>query len=163
MTGVLLNGMVAVPAAFALLAALVARRERAAVLVALLGSLATFGWSVWLAVEHTGGLGDPGSTVDAVWLDALDVHWTLGVDGISVPFVLMTTLVFATALFSLLRHAPDAAEGGPRRTASLAVLLMVIETGVLGSFLALDMVLFFVFFEVALIPMWFVINAWARP
>jgi NADH-quinone oxidoreductase subunit M len=40
------------------------------------------------------------------------------------------------------------------------VLLLVIEAGVLGSFLALDMVLFFVFFEVALIPMWFVINRW---
>ena len=48
----------------------------------------------------------------------------------------------------------------PRRTASLAVLLLVIEAGVLGAFLALDLVLFFVFFEVALVPMWFVINAW---
>ena len=161
MTPVLLNGLVAVPAVFALLAALVARRERAAVRVAVLGSLVAFGWSVWLVVEMYGGaLGEPGSTVDVMWLEALDVHWRLGVDGISGPLILMSTLVFVTGLFSLLRHAPDAAEGGPRRTGSLAVLLLVIEVGVLGSFLALDMVLFFVFFEVALIPMWFVISAW---
>jgi NADH-quinone oxidoreductase subunit M len=157
---VLLNGLVAVPAAFALLAALAARRERLAIGVAVVGAFVTFGWSVWLAVEYDGRLGGSGSTVDAVWLGALDVHWKLGVDGIASPLVLMTTLVFATALFSLLRHAPAAAEGGPRRTVSLAVLLLVIEAGVLGAFVALDMVLFFVFFEVALIPMWFVINSW---
>jgi NADH-quinone oxidoreductase subunit M len=157
---VLLNGLVAVPAGFALLAALASRRERFAVRVAVLGAVVTFGWSVWLAIASHGGLGASGNTVDVVWLSALDVHWSLGMDGISGPLVLMTTLVFATGLFSLLRHAPDAAEGGPRRTASLAVLLLVIEAGVLGAFLALDMVLFFVFFEVALIPMWFVINAW---
>ncbi|HEY0774011.1 MAG TPA: hypothetical protein VGD51_08015, partial [Nocardioidaceae bacterium] len=72
MSDVLLNGLVAVPAAFALLAGLVARRERAAVRVAVLGSLVAFGWSVWLVVEMYGGaLGEPGSTVDVMWLEAL--------------------------------------------------------------------------------------------
>ena len=61
----------------------------------------------------------------------------------------------ACCLLSLLRQAP---EGGSR--AHLAALLLLIETGVLGCFLALDMVLFFAFFEVALIPMWFVISQW---
>jgi NADH-quinone oxidoreductase subunit M len=160
MIEVLLNGLVALPAAFALLTGLLAGRERLAVATAVVGTFATFGWSVWLAAAYDGPLGGSGSTVDVVWLEALDIHWQLGVDGISVPLVLMTTLVFATALLSLVRFAPEAAEGGPRRTASLAVLLLVIEAGVLGSFLALDMVLFFAFFEVALIPMWFVINTW---
>ncbi len=163
MNAVLLNGLVALPAGFALLAALVSRRERAAVGVAVVGALATFAWSVWLVLRlgsAGGALGDPDRSVDVVWLEALDLHWRLGLDGISGALVLMSTLVFAAALFSLLRHGPDDAEGGPRRTGSLAVLLLVIEAGVLGSFLALDMVLFFVFFEVALIPMWFVISTW---
>ena len=160
MIAVLLNGLVAAPVVFALVAVLLVRRERWAVRAAVLGGLVTFGWSVWLAAAAHGSLGGAGSTVDAVWLGALDVHWRLGVDGISAPLILMTTLVFATALFSLVRHAPTDAEGGPSRTGWLAVLLLVIEAGVLGSFMALDMVLFFVFFEVALIPMWFVINAW---
>ena len=132
MTAVLLNGLVAVPAAFALLTGLAARRQRLAVGIGVVGAFVTLAWSVWLAAAYDGALGGTGSTVDAVWLEALDVHWRLGIDGISAAFVLMTTLVFATALFSLLRHAPDAAEGGPRRTASLAVLLLVIEAGVLG-------------------------------
>ncbi|HEX6878055.1 MAG TPA: NADH-quinone oxidoreductase subunit M [Nocardioidaceae bacterium] len=160
MIPVLLNGLVAAPVAFALLAALASRRERLAVGLAVLGGFVTFAWSVWLAVAHDGRLGSAGSTVDVLWLGALDVHWKLGIDGISGPLVLMTTLVFVTALFSLRRYAPENAEGGPRRTVSLAVLLLVIEAGVLGAFVALDMVLFFVFFEVALIPMWFVINTW---
>ena len=163
MSAVLLNGLVALPAGFAVLAALTWRRDRVAVGVAVVGSTLTLVWSVWLVARLAaagGGLGDPGRSVDVVWLEALDLHWRLGLDGISGALVLMSTLVFAVALLSLLRHAPDDAEGGPRRTGALAVLLLVIEAGVLGSFLALDMVLFFVFFEVALIPMWFVINAW---
>ena len=45
----------------------------------------------------------------------------------------------------------------------LAALLLLIEAGVLGAFMALDLVLFFAFFEVALIPMWFVIDQWGDP
>ena len=92
---------------------------------------------------------------------ALDIHWHLGVDGISGPLVLMTTLVFGCVLVALLRRPPVAADpDAPASPAALAALLLLIEAGVLGSFLALDMVLFFAFFEVALIPMWFVIQQW---
>lgn len=150
-----LNGLLALPVLFAAVASLLARRtsDRLAIGVAVLGAFATFGWSVWVAVLSRDGLA--GGGVDVAWIASLDIRWHLGVDGISAPLVLMTTLIFACCLVSLIRHAPDC--GG---RVSLAVLLLVIETGVLGSFLALDMVLFFVFFEVALIPMWFVINVW---
>lgn len=164
MTGLLLNGLVAVPAGFALLTALWSRRESTAVTAAVVGGFVTLAWSLWLVLGSDAGydglLGAPARSVDVVWLEALDLHWRLGIDGISGPLVLMSTLIFALGLLSLLRHAPAAAEGGPSRRASLAALLLLIEAGVLGSFLALDMVLFFVFFEVALIPMWFVISSW---
>ena len=153
-TAVALNGLLAVPALFALLTGLLSRRERAAVAVAVTGSLVTLAWSVWAVSSYAGGL-TPGSTVDVDWVASMGIGWRLGVDGISAPLVLMTTLVFACCLVALVRHAPP---GGGR--VGLAVLLLVIESGVLGSFLALDMVLFFVFFEVALIPMWFVIHTW---
>jgi len=180
---VLLNGLVAVPAAFALLTALVSGRPaptaqltdsdvetgsrdvttaqlrrsggRAATWVAVLGGLVTFGWSVWAVTAARTAL--DGSHVDVAWIRALDVRWHLGLDGISGPLVLMTTLVLALCLVSLLRHPP----AGSR--APLAALLLLIEAGVLGSFMALDMVLFFAFFEVALIPMWFVISSWGDP
>ena len=152
MTAVALDGLVAVPAAFALLTGLLARRDRAAVSVAVLGGLTAFGWSIWAVVAAAPAL--DGAHVDVPWIAALDVRWHLGVDGISGPLVLMTTLVLACALASLRWHPP----AGPR--APLAALLLLLEAGVLGSFLALDLVLFFAFFEVALIPMWFVVSRW---
>ena len=151
---VVLNGLVAVPFAAALLTVLVGRRgERAGVWFGALGGLLTLVWSVWAAAISTTAL-DAGY-VDEPWVEAVGIRWHLGLDGISVPLVLMSTVVFACALVALVRNAP--ACGG---TAWLSALLLVIEAGVLGSFLALDLVLFFAFFEVALIPMWFVIDQW---
>lgn len=159
MTGVALNGLVAVPLLFAAATWLLAGGRRA-VATAAVGGLATLAWSVWACLAYAGPLTEPGRIVDAVWFAGLGIHWRLGLDGISAPVLLMSSLVFALGLVSLLRQPPAHAEGGPPRTGSLAALLLLIEAGVLGTFLALDMVLFFVFFEVALIPMWFVINAW---
>ncbi len=157
MTGaVALNGLVAVPFVCGLLTWAVDRRggSRTASWVAVAGGLLTLGWSVWAVVVSRAGLGS--SSVDYRWIRALDVHWHLGLDGISAPLVLMTALVLACCLVVLLRNAPPGRSG-------LAALLLVVEAGVLGSFLALDMVLFFMFFEVALIPMWFVIDGWGDP
>ena len=154
LTAFALDGMVAVPAVLAVLTLLVARRSEAgAVRVAAWSGLLVLGWSIWLAALSSSRL--DGTHVNEPWLAAIDVRWHLGVDGISLQLLLMSTVVFACARLALVRNAP---EGGG--TASLAVLLLVIEAGVLGSFLALDMVLFFAFFEVALIPMWFVIDRW---
>ena len=153
MSAVLLNGLVAVPFVFAVLTRLAGRREGAAVPVAVLGGAVTFGWSLWAWLDASAAL--DGSHVDHPWIATLGVHWHLGLDGISGPLVLMSTLVVALCLVSLVRHDPGC--GG---RADLASLLLLIEAGVLGSFLALDLVLFFAFFEVALIPMWFVINGW---
>jgi NADH-quinone oxidoreductase subunit M len=148
MTGLALDGLVALPFGFAILVRLLPR-----IWVAVLGGVLTFAWSVWAVLGAGSRLG--GGVVDQPWIRQLDVRWHLGLDGISGPLVLMTTLVVACCLVSLVRHAPDC--GG---RAGLASLLLLIESGVLGGFLALDMVLFFMFFEVALIPMWFVINGW---
>ncbi len=152
LTEVLLDGLVATPAVLAALVGLLAVRGRGTGL-AVGAALVVLGWSVWavLAVPSD-------HAADRVWVDAVDVHWHLALDGISAPLVLLTTLVTACCAVSLLRHPP--AGGDP---AALAALLLLIEAGVLGAFLARDMVLFFVFFEVALVPMWFVIQRWGDP
>jgi NADH-quinone oxidoreductase subunit M len=153
-TAVLLEGLVAAPAALAVLVGLLApRRSRAGVGLAAAGAAALLAWSVWAVVAVPAD-----DAVDRVWVGALEVHWHLALDGISAPLVLLTTLVTACCAVSLLRHPP--AGGEP---AGLAALLLLIEAGVLGAFLARDMVLFFVFFEVALVPMWFVIQRWGDP
>jgi NADH-quinone oxidoreductase subunit M len=94
-------------------------------------------------------------TVDVRWLPAIDVRFHLGVDGISLPLVVLTAvLTFLCALYTL-GTTPEA--GRPRQLLALTLLL---EVGMLGTFVALDLVLFFVFFEVVLIPMYFLIADW---
>ncbi len=154
MIGVL-EVLVGAPALFAVLTLVATRRDDAlAVSVALLGAVATALWSL-VAWSRSGDAGFGATEVDRSWVAALDLRWHLGWDGISGPLVVMTTVVLCCAVGSLLRQPPSG--GGAGR---LAALLLLIEAGVLGSFLALDLVLFFAFFEVALVPMWFVIDRW---
>ena len=92
---------------------------------------------------------------DISWLPALDVRFHVGVDAVSLPLIVLTALlVFLCCVYSL-RITPQIG-----RMRSLIALLLVIETGVIGTFSALDLILFFVFFEVVLIPMWLVIDIW---
>jgi NADH-quinone oxidoreductase subunit M len=95
---------------------------------------------------------------DASWIAPINVRGHFGIDGISLPLLLLTALLSVLCFVSLLRNAPSC--GGTR---GLVVLLLLLETGVLGTFSALDLVLFFVFFETVLIPMWWVIADWGDP
>jgi NADH-quinone oxidoreductase subunit M len=92
---------------------------------------------------------------DVSWIPALDVRFHVGVDSISLPLILLTALLtFLCCIYSL-RITPRAG-----RMRSLIALLLVIEAGVIGTFSALDLVLFFLCFEIVLIPMWLVIDIW---
>jgi NADH-quinone oxidoreductase subunit M len=92
---------------------------------------------------------------DVSWIPALDVRFHVGVDTISLPLIMLTALLVLLCCLYSLRITPRIG-----RTRSLIALLLVIETGVIGTFSALDLVLFFLFFEVVLIPMWLVIDIW---
>jgi NADH-quinone oxidoreductase subunit M len=92
---------------------------------------------------------------DVEWIPSLGVRFHVGVDWISVPLIVLTALlVFLCCLYSL-KITPRIG-----RTRSLIALLLVIEAGVIGTFSAMDLVLFFVAFEVVLIPMWLIIDIW---
>lgn len=93
--------------------------------------------------------------VDREWVPGLDLRFHLGVDGISLPLVVLTALLTFLCFVYLLRHRP--AQG---RLTELSFTLLVLEVGMIGTFLALDLLLFFVFFEIVLIPMYFVIAVW---
>jgi NADH-quinone oxidoreductase subunit M len=92
---------------------------------------------------------------DVAWAPALDLRFHLGVDGVSLPLVVLTALLTFLSLLYSVRIVPEA--GRPR---SFVALLLLLEVGMLGTFLALDLLLFFVFFEVVLIPMYFLIAGW---
>jgi len=98
--------------------------------------------------------------IDIQWVPGLDLSFHLGVDGISYPLVVLTTLLtFLCALYTCW-HVPSFAGGAAGGGRLLVALLLAIEVGIVGVFLALDLVLFFVFFEVVLLPMYAVIAAW---
>ncbi|MGX1972741.1 complex I subunit 4 family protein [Streptomyces kronopolitis] len=95
------------------------------------------------------------ATTDLSWIPALDIRIHLGVDGISLPLVVLTALLtFLCALYSYF-HMP----AGPSPKAFVA-LLLTLEAGTLATFAVLDLMLFFLAFEMVLIPMYFLIARW---
>ncbi|MFI6687641.1 NuoM family protein [Streptomyces sp. NPDC050485] len=95
------------------------------------------------------------ATTDITWIPALNVHIHLGTDGISLPLLVLTALLtFLCALYSYFKMP-----AGPSPKAFVA-LLLVLESGTLATFAVLDLVLFFLAFEMVLIPMYFLIARW---
>lgn len=91
---------------------------------------------------------------EAPWIPALGAAYRLGVDGVSLPLVLLTSVLF---LASLIYAANTREQAG-----SFVALLLLLETACLGAFLALDLLLFYVFFEVTLVGMYFIIAGWGH-
>jgi NADH-quinone oxidoreductase subunit M len=94
----------------------------------------------------------------ATWIDAIGSRYHLGIDGISMPlFVLTGLLTFLCAIYTT-KILP--APGKPK---AFLALMMLLQTGMAGTFVAFDLVLFFVFWEVVLVPMYFMIGMWGGP
>jgi NADH-quinone oxidoreductase subunit M len=156
----LLIALLVVPALGAVVVALVPPARSRAVAVAfaavtfLLSTLPVlvrpddFGWFAYTPTNRTPLV--PWIDLDLPWVPALGLEFHLGIDGVSYPLVVLT------GLLTLLCCAYT-----PKR--GLAALLLVLEVGVLGTFLALDLILFFLFFEVVLLPMYAVIAGWGGP
>src|SRR3990172_2539693 len=89
------------------------------------------------------------------WAPSLGINYILGVDGISYPLVLLTTFISPIAMAASW-HIKD-------RTNIHYVLLLFIEAALLGVFMSLDLFLFFVFWEIVLVPMYFLIGIWGGP
>src|SRR5256714_7890678 len=125
---------------------------RSVPLVAVVGTLATLGLAVALVAGFHSG--DPGlqHTVDESWIHDLGVRSQLGFDGISVFLTLLTALLWAGAtIFSAFRT--------PERRRIYFFMLGLGETAALGAFLAQDLLLFVLFFDLMLVPFWFLIGA----
>ncbi|HKT02934.1 MAG TPA: NADH-quinone oxidoreductase subunit M [Rugosimonospora sp.] len=127
-----------------------------------------YGWFAYQPVR-TGAPGPiaPWHQLDVSWAPGLQLRFHIGVDGISYPLVVLTTLLTLLCCVYTLWTVPAAGASGETparpRGALLAALLLAIEVGILGVFLALNLVLFFVFFETVLLPMYAVIAVWGGP
>jgi NADH-quinone oxidoreductase subunit M len=94
----------------------------------------------------------------ADWIPSIGVGFHLGLDGISLPLLLLSLLLTVLCVFYSGRILPS-----PGRPRAFLALVLLLETGVNGTFTALDLILFFVFFEMVLIPMYFLISVWGGP
>jgi NADH-quinone oxidoreductase subunit M len=88
----------------------------------------------------------------AVWYPAVHASYHLGIDGIALTMVLLTTLLIPLALLASFQIK--------EKVKAYMILFLLLETGMLGVFMSLDLLLFFVFWEVGLVPMYFLINQW---
>jgi NADH-quinone oxidoreductase subunit M len=152
-----LTVLVLLPAGAGVVAAFVPRsldaaRQRLAVtIIGAAGMLATLALAITIAVRFHTNTGEFQMVSNHNWTGELGIGWHLGVDGISLFLVLMTAILFPLAL------AGARVRRDPR---TFVVWMLVLETACLGSFVSLDLVLFFVFFELTLVPTYFVIAGW---
>ncbi len=128
---------------------LVAKRFHEAI-GALVG-LFTLVLSVVIAGQFKVGFGGYQLVSDHVWAKQLGIHWSLGIDGISLFLVVMTALLFPLTILGA---------RGRRDPRAFVAWILLMEAACLGSFVSLDLVLFFLFFELTLVPAYFIIGGW---
>lgn len=119
---------------------------------AFLGSLIPLALSLVLWVNFESGTPGFQFVEESIWYAPLNSSYHLGVDGLSITMVLLTTLLTPLAIL--------ASFGIDDRVKAYMALFLLLETGMLGVFMALDLLLFFVFWEIGLVPMYFLINQW---
>jgi len=122
--------------------------------------------SIWLWIAYKGGpsvqfphiagsLNNIQFGIDKPWIPSLGAGFTMGVDSLSIPLVFLTTLLTTLSLiYSTIIEV---------RPKEYYWMFLLLETGMLGVFTSLDFVLFFVFWEVSLVPMYFLIGIWGGP
>ena len=93
--------------------------------------------------------------VDAEWIEVISSGYTIGLDGISLPLYFLSMAVTFLVMIYSWDNMPDA--GNAKAFYSL---MLILQTGMAGTFIAQDLILFFVFFEVVLLPMYFMIGVW---
>ncbi len=124
--------------------------------LALGASVATLLWAIVLTIRFkTSSAGDLQFVIDADWITAINSRYIMGLDGISLPLVLLTALVVPLCVLYSYNNFPE-----PKNPKAFLSLILILETGMLGTFVAQDLILFFVFFEVVLLPMYFMIGVW---
>ncbi len=149
-----LDALLILPLAAALV--LLLRPEREAKYLALVAALVEFLVSVPLWWAYDPSTAAMQFTVARPWIENWGIWYRLGLDGISLFMVLLTTLTMPLAVLGSWGYIRE-------RERAYYALLLVLTTGMLGVFLALDLFVFYVFWEVMLIPMYFIIGVWGGP
>jgi NADH-quinone oxidoreductase subunit M len=151
-----LSLLLAIPVIGAVMLLLVPRRQTKTLFtIALVASSVNFLWSLSILNQFDGGNGEMQLVERLPWMPGFGIEYIVGVDGISLFLVLLTTLLMPLAIL--------ASWSVKEKIKEYLFFMLLLETGMLGVFVALDLFLFYVFWEVSLVPMYFLIGVWGGP
>jgi NADH-quinone oxidoreductase subunit M len=137
------------------------RSEEAAKPVALVTSIIGFVLSVAILIGYyVGPSGGQGMAfeVNLPWIEAIGARYHVGIDGISMPLFVLSYLLTMLCSIYAFHHIEE-----PGKPKAFLALMLMLQTGMAGCFIAFDLVLFFVFWELVLVPMYFMIGIWGGP
>src|SRR5262249_3978393 len=130
----------------------------------LLITVAVFVITVWMALPRPQGADNAQFSIGVAsmqdvfsvpWIKSFNIYYLMGIDGISFPLVILTSFICMLAM--------GASWNIDKHVKAYCILFLLLETGMIGVFLALDFFLFYVFWEVMLLPMYFLIGVWGGP
>jgi NADH-quinone oxidoreductase subunit M len=125
-------------------------------MVALLTSIATLAVGVFTLFKFNfDQAGSMQFVAENKWIPLIKSSYFIGVDGISLPMYVLSMVITLLVVIYSLNHIPS--PGNPK---AFFILMLVLQTGMAGTFIAQDLILFFVFFELVLLPMYFMIGVW---
>jgi NADH-quinone oxidoreductase subunit M len=149
----MINALLWLPLAFGIVGLFLPRR-----LVgwwATVGAIATLGVAIGMVAGFDSGNSGLQYTTDIVWISGLGVDYSLGIDGLNLFLVLLTAVVWIAGIaFAAFRT--------PERPGLFFFLMLVAETATLGSFLSQDLLLFVLFFDLMLVPFYFLFGIWGK-
>ncbi|HET7375726.1 MAG TPA: NADH-quinone oxidoreductase subunit M [Anaerolineae bacterium] len=151
----LLSLIVFSPAVFAVLLLIVPVKERGLKYAALIFSLITTALTIFLWIQYPAAAADPAGfklVVNVPWFTQINSNYHVGVDGISLAMILLTGILTPLGVLISFRITD--------RVRTYLALFLLLETGMLGVFASLDLIVFFIFWEIGLVPMYFLINVW---
>ncbi len=131
------------------------KKNNSAIYISLFSSFATFILSlfIWYSMDYTSS--DFQFLEEQSWINDF-IKFKLGVDGISILFIILTTLITPICIISCINSVKD-------RVKEFLIAILVLETFMIGVFCSLDLVVFYLFFEAGLIPMFLIIGVWGGP
>ena len=124
--------------------------------VSLVATLAAFALSIWMLLKFQTKTPGMQYVEDLTWVKRFNIHYGLGVDGISALLVFLTTLLGFIVIIASWNYVKDRERG-------FFVSLLLLQVGMTGVFMATDLFLFYVFWEAMLVPMYFIIGIWGGP
>jgi NADH-quinone oxidoreductase subunit M len=150
----ILSVIIAVPFAGSIIAMLIpAHRPEISKAVGYAATMTTFGFAMWLLWNFDAQSASFQFVQNRSWISALGVRYIVGVDGINLFMVAVTALLFPLGLLASERYITH-------RVKAYVAWFLLLEGAIMGIFLALDLILFFVFWELMLVPMYFLIQGW---